>query len=106
MRDPQGSIGTGSGRPVEEREAPEHRGPPRPPGTAGRRKGYFQDGDFRLAHRRLSIQDVSPRGHGPMFTPDGAVGISFNVAKFCDFVELREELEKKGHTFPPAPTRR
>jgi asparagine synthase (glutamine-hydrolysing) len=85
-----------SDRPVEERELRgmgdrlAHRGPDD--------EGYFTDGAFGFAHRRLSIQDVSPRGHGPMFTPDGEIGISFN-GEIYNFVELRAELEKKGHIF-------
>src|SRR5205823_12248709 len=53
--------------------------------------------DVFLGHRRLSIIDLSTSGHQPM--PDGnSSWIIFNGEIF-NFVELREELENKGHHF-------
>lgn len=45
-----------------------------------------------LAQRRLSILDLSPAGHQPMFSYDGSVGLAFN-GEIYNFLELREELK-------------
>ena len=50
-----------------------------------------------LAHARLSIIDLEG-GRQPMSTADGQLWITFNGEIF-NYVELREELIKKGHTF-------
>jgi asparagine synthase (glutamine-hydrolysing) len=51
-----------------------------------------------LVHRRLSIVDVSAAGHGPMSYCGGRVWMTYN-GEVYNFVELRRELEAKGHTF-------
>lgn len=51
-----------------------------------------------LAHRRLAILDLSPRGHQPMATPDGRLRIVYN-GEIYNFPQLREELEGQGVTF-------
>jgi asparagine synthase (glutamine-hydrolysing) len=51
-----------------------------------------------LAHRRLSIFDLSELGAQPMLSPDGSVGITFNGAIY-NFRELRAELEAGGYQF-------
>ncbi len=51
-----------------------------------------------LAHRRLSILDVSAAGHQPMASADRRRWIVFNGEIF-NFKELRTELEMLGHTF-------
>lgn len=51
-----------------------------------------------LAHRRLSILDLSEAGWQPMATPDGRYAIVFN-GEIYNFVELRRELEAAGHVF-------
>ena len=51
-----------------------------------------------LAERRLAILDLSPAGHTPMTTPDGALTISFN-GEIYNFIELRAELRAHGHAF-------
>ena len=38
--------------------------------------------DATLAHRRLSIFDLSDAGRQPMLTPDGEIGIVFNGAVY------------------------
>jgi len=51
-----------------------------------------------LAHRRLSIIDLSPLGHQPMSTADGALIIVFNGEIF-NYQELRVELAASGCIF-------
>lgn len=51
-----------------------------------------------LAHRRLSILDVSPAGHQPMVSPDGRYWICFN-GEIYNYVEIRAALEAQGETF-------
>jgi asparagine synthase (glutamine-hydrolysing) len=55
-------------------------------------------GDVILVHRRLSILDLSAAGWQPMGTPDDRYFIVFN-GEIYNFVELRAELERLGHTF-------
>lgn len=54
-----------------------------------------------LAHRRLSILDVSSAGHQPMAAPGGRYWICFN-GEIYNYVELRAELEALGETFVTA----
>jgi len=56
------------------------------------------NGEVGLAHRRLSILDVSENGAQPMFTADGALGITFN-GEIYNFNELRNRLIARGHRF-------
>jgi len=63
-------------------------------------EGEFYDAakGVGLAHRRLSILDLSPAGHQPMMSEDGAVVLVFN-GEIYNFRELRMELEARGHRF-------
>jgi asparagine synthase (glutamine-hydrolysing) len=56
------------------------------------------DGAVALAHRRLSIVDLSPLGRNPMSYGDGRLWITFN-GEIYNFLELRRELEGLGHRF-------
>jgi asparagine synthase (glutamine-hydrolysing) len=51
-----------------------------------------------LAHRRLSILDLSPLGHQPMHSPCGRYVITFN-GEIYNFRALRQELEGRGQRF-------
>jgi len=61
-------------------------------------EGFFCDGPVGFGHRRLSILDLSERGHQPMTTPDGRYTISYN-GEIYNYLELRNELEGLGHVF-------
>ena len=67
----------------------EHRGPDG--------EGYFFDGDVALAHRRLSIIDLST-GNQPMFNEDDTIVTVYN-GEIYNYVELRDELVASGHKF-------
>lgn len=62
--------------------------------------GVFFDSvtSVSLAHRRLSIIDVSPSGHQPMSYAGGRFHIVFN-GEIYNFADLRRELEGLGHRF-------
>lgn len=74
------------------RDAMTHRGPD----DAG--EWWSDDSRVGLAHRRLSIIDLSPGGHQPMHDTTGVTSIVFN-GEIYNFGELRAELVAKGHTF-------
>jgi asparagine synthase (glutamine-hydrolysing) len=59
--------------------------------------GAYHGGTIGLAHARLSIIDLSG-GHQPMSNEDGSLWITFNGEVF-NYVELRNELIRKGHRF-------
>lgn len=61
-----------------------HRGPDQ--------SGIVQKGEAVLAHRRLSILDLSDAGRQPMSNEDGSVWLVFN-GEIYNFAELRRELE-------------
>jgi asparagine synthase (glutamine-hydrolysing) len=60
--------------------------------------GVLVDEHISLGHCRLSIIDLSPKGHQPMSNEDGTVWIVFN-GEIYNFQELREKLVQKGHIF-------
>jgi asparagine synthase (glutamine-hydrolysing) len=55
-------------------------------------------GRIGLAHRRLSIIDLSPAGRQPMSNEDATVWIVYN-GEIYNHLELRRELERKGHSY-------
>ena len=60
--------------------------------------GEYLDEFVGLAHRRLSIVDLSPLGNQPMHSLDGRYVIVFN-GEIYNFLELRRELEGLGVSF-------
>ena len=73
-------------------EALSHRGPD-DQGT------YFDDGaGVALAHRRLSIIDLTTGGHQPMIASDNSVVLAFN-GELYNFIALKRELEALGRSF-------
>jgi asparagine synthase (glutamine-hydrolysing) len=74
------------------RDAMTHRGPD----DSG--EWWSDDGLVGLAHRRLSIFDLSPAGHQPMQDTVRGLTIVFN-GEIYNFRELRSELEQSGYAF-------
>ncbi|NQU83609.1 MAG: asparagine synthase (glutamine-hydrolyzing) [Parcubacteria group bacterium] len=56
--------------------------------------GFFVDEGVSLGHQRLSIIDLTERGHQPMFSSDKNLAIIFN-GEIYNFREIRKELEGK-----------
>tara|TARA_B100001123_G_scaffold305220_1_gene340968 strand:- start:171 stop:2099 length:1929 start_codon:yes stop_codon:yes gene_type:complete len=60
--------------------------------------GTWTDGGVGLGSRRLAVIDLSPRARQPIANEDGQVRVVFN-GELYNFLELRTELESKGHRF-------
>ena len=62
--------------------------------------GIYVNPSLNLAfgHRRLSLLDLSPAGHQPMFDADGRIAIIFN-GEVYNFQEIKDELITLGYTF-------
>lgn len=58
---------------------------------------YYHDEQALLVHTRLSIIDIQG-GEQPIHNEDKTIWVSFN-GEIYNYVELREALLKKGHTF-------
>ena len=68
------------------------------PYTPSRTVPTGRSGVLGFAFRRLSILDLSPSGHQPMCDPSGRYWLVFN-GEVYNYVEMRSELEAKGHRF-------
>ncbi len=68
----------------------EHRGPDD--------TGIYTEGPVGFAHKRLSILDLSPLGRQPMSHNSLPVVVTFN-GEIYNYLELRSELEGRGHQF-------
>ena len=83
------------GKPVDEQllarmnDAIRHRGPDE--------DGFYVNGSVGLAMRRLAIIDLKS-GQQPIHNKDRSSWIVFN-GEIYNYLELREKLEKLGHTF-------
>lgn len=60
--------------------------------------GFYVAPGVALGSRRLSIIDLSKRGHMPMATPDNRYWITYN-GEVYNFHELRRFLEASGYRF-------
>jgi asparagine synthase (glutamine-hydrolysing) len=60
--------------------------------------GIWLEKNIGLAHRRLSIIDLSQHAHQPMMDATGRYVLSYN-GEVYNFRELRIELERCGHAF-------
>jgi asparagine synthase (glutamine-hydrolysing) len=60
--------------------------------------GYYIQPGIALGSRRLSIQDLSQRGHMPMSTKDGRYWIAYN-GEIYNVKDLRKVLEERGYVF-------
>jgi asparagine synthase (glutamine-hydrolysing) len=88
-----GIVGGGTRETLERMNSViEHRGPD----DAG--VEWFDGRDCGLAHRRLSILDLSAAGHQPMLNERGTRWLTYNGEVF-NFLELRAELAALGHRF-------
>ncbi len=58
--------------------------------------GFFEDEHIALAHNRLSIIDLSDEAAQPMYDEDFVLVYNGEI---YNYIELKEELEKKGVTF-------
>lgn len=70
-------------------DAQQHRGP--------NDEGYHFDTSIGLAHRRLSIIDLSG-GHQPIYNETGDVVVVFN-GEIYNFQSIADELKQLGHSF-------
>ncbi len=61
-------------------------------------EGRYIDDDIAMGFRRLSIIDITDSGDQPIFNEDGSLVLMFN-GEIYNYMELREELISKGHTF-------
>jgi asparagine synthase (glutamine-hydrolysing) len=61
-------------------------------------EAFHVDGNLGLAHRRLSILDLTPAGRQPMSNEDGSVWVAYNGQLF-GFEPTRAWLEGRGHVF-------
>lgn len=59
---------------------------------------FHNKADLLLAHRRLSIIDLSNKGHQPMSNARGDIWITYN-GEIYNYVAIREELTRRGRVF-------
>lgn len=59
-------------------------------------EGYYLSGRLGLAHKRLSIIDLSEAGRQPMTNEDGSLWIILN-GEIYNYQELRQQLVQRGH---------
>jgi asparagine synthase (glutamine-hydrolysing) len=75
---------------IRMRDTMKHRGPDD--------SGVFVDGAVGLAHRRLSVIDLSSAGRQPMTNEDRRLWLVCN-GEIYNYLELFADLKKKGHVF-------
>src|SRR5262245_50695027 len=67
-------------------------------GPDGKGEWHSPDSRVGLAHRRLSIIDLSDRAAQPMASADGKLVVTLN-GEIYNYKALRKELEGRGHVF-------
>jgi asparagine synthase (glutamine-hydrolysing) len=60
--------------------------------------GYYFNDNIGLAHRRLSIIDLSDAGHQPMISKCGRYALIYN-GELYNYLELKQNLSAKGYEF-------
>lgn len=79
---------------VQMRDMLKHRGPD----DCGLYMDWLCDHQVALAHRRLSIRDLSKNGAQPMLSDDKSVVVIYN-GEIYNSDQIKEELIKKNHIF-------
>lgn len=60
--------------------------------------GVFSSSHWSLGHNRLSIIDLSEKGHQPMQSPDKRYVITYN-GEIYNYLDIKKELQQKGYSF-------
>jgi asparagine synthase (glutamine-hydrolysing) len=60
--------------------------------------GFWHDAGLGLAHRRLSVIDVSEAGRQPIGSEDGRIQVCYN-GEIYNFASIRDDLRARGHRF-------
>ncbi|HEY7543479.1 MAG TPA: asparagine synthase (glutamine-hydrolyzing), partial [Blastocatellia bacterium] len=58
----------------------------------------YAEWQVAFGHRRLSIIDLSPAGHQPMLHEGTGLAVVYN-GEIYNHIEIRSELERRGHEF-------
>ena len=69
--------------------------------AAGKNRLHSEKWDLFFGHRRLSIIDLSPRGHQPMCDKSRKIWLIYN-GEIYNFREIRQELKALGYRFSSA----
>jgi asparagine synthase (glutamine-hydrolysing) len=92
-------LSYGDGRdPVDRSELTAIRDSMVPRGPDGHGLWISADARIGLAHRRLSLLDLSTAGAQPMANSDNSLRVVFN-GEIYNYLDLRRELEADGYTF-------
>ncbi|MCI5125661.1 MAG: asparagine synthetase B, partial [Candidatus Electrothrix sp. AR5] len=83
------------------RDSLTHRGPDDAGSRIFNESGRKGEPRVGLAHRRLSIIDLTQAGQQPMSNEDGTVWITYN-GECYNYRQLLQELTKEGHFFSSA----
>ena len=68
---------------------------------SGQNRLHLEKWDLFFGHRRLSIIDLSPRGHQPMCDQSRKIWLIYN-GEIYNFREIRQELKSLGYHFSSA----
>ncbi len=59
---------------------------------------FSECADLYLAHRRLSITDLTPSAHQPMSNTSGTIWVTYD-GELYNYLQIRDELSEKGYVF-------